>query len=328
MWNSRTGRLLRSVATIGLILFVCYKAGVFSESGRARFGALVAGADWFLVVASIIVAFVQNLVSVLKWRLVVVAKKLQGSMYRLLKFLYVGRLYNLILPSSMGGDVIRIYRLGQLNSSMERAAASVFVERFTGMLILLVLAAVSVMFTFRDAGELFVLSFGFVFAVSLFLGWAAIDARFADMLGSWANRFSSKLLGKVAEKFHGFQESIRGLGGNRRFLANITVYSVLFYALAILNVWVSALAFDRHVDLVDMIIAVPLIMLVMNLPVSIGGLGLMEASFTLGFEWLGYSAELGLTTALLMRAKTIIDALVGGAFEFGGSLRSTPSRPE
>ena len=70
-----------------------------------------------------------------------------------------------------------------------------------------------------------------------------------------------------------------------------------------------------------MIIAVPIIMLVMNLPVSIGGLGLMEASYTVGFELLGYSAELGLTTALIMRAKTLIDALIGGVFELGASVR-------
>ncbi|MFC1665950.1 lysylphosphatidylglycerol synthase domain-containing protein, partial [Pseudomonadota bacterium] len=75
------------------------------------------------------------------------------------------------------------------------------------------------------------------------------------------------------------------------------------------------LAFDRNVSLVDMIIAVPAIMLIMNLPVSIGGLGLMEASYTVAFELLGYSAELGLVTALLMRGKAIIDALVGGVLE-------------
>ena len=42
--------------------------------------------------------------------------------------LFVSRLYNLILPSSMGGDVVRIYRLGKLNSNMEVAAASVIHE--------------------------------------------------------------------------------------------------------------------------------------------------------------------------------------------------------
>ena len=307
--------------TLCLILFVCYQAGFFTEEGMERFAGLWLTVDWGLVVLSIMVAFVQNLVSVMKWRVVVVAKRLKGTVFQLLEYLYVGRLYNLILPTSMGGDVIRVYRLGKINSNMERAAASVFVDRFTGMILLLLLAGVVVMISFRGSGELFILSLLFVFGVALVLGWGAVDHRFARVLERFSEKVDSKLFKKVGEKFHAFQVSIRDLRRNRKFFTGILIYSLLFYCFAVMNVWTSALAFDWEVELVDMIVAVPLIMLVMNLPVSIGGLGLMEASYTVGFELLGYSAELGLTTALLMRAKTLIDALVGGAFELSSSVR-------
>lgn len=321
MWNSRIGRLARAIITICLIAFVCYQAGIFTRQGLARFSELWSSVNWVLVAVSIAVALLQNVVSALKWQVVVVAKRLRGSVYELLKFLYVGRLYNLILPTSMGGDVVRVYRLGKLNENMERGAASVFVDRFTGMLLLLVLAGIAVVFSVRGFSELFLLGLLFVFVVTLVLGWGAVDPRFAGLLDGFAGRLDNDLAKKMAEKFRAFQTSIRDLRGNRRFFVGIMGYSVLFYAFAVMNVWTSALAFDWNVRLLDMIIAVPLIMLVMNLPVSIGGLGLMEASYTVGFELLGYSAELGLATALLMRAKTLIDALVGGVFELGSSVR-------
>jgi len=321
MWKSRIGRLARVIGTLGLIGFVCYQAGIFTRDGVERFSALWATVNWALVALSIAVAFLQNLVSVLKWRVAVLAKGLRGPVWRLLEYVYVGRLYNLVLPTSMGGDVIRVYRLGRLNENMERGAASVFVDRFTGMLLLLVLAGVSVMVSFRGSSGLFVLSLLFVFAVSVALGWGAVDPRFAGLLQRFAAWLDNRLLKKVADKFRAFQTSIRELRGNNRFLAGILLYSALFYAFAVINVWTSALAFDLGVGLLDMLIAVPLIMLVMNLPVSIGGLGLMEASYTVGFELLGYSAELGLATALLMRAKTLIDALVGGVLELLASFR-------
>ena len=88
--------------------------------------------------------------------------------------------------------------------------------------------------------------------------------------------------------------------------------SLLFYALAVINVWVSALAFDSEVSLAAMIAAVPVILLIMNLPVSIGGIGLMEFAYTFTFELIGYSSALGFSTALLMRLKTFIDAGIGG----------------
>lgn len=321
MWNSRIGRLARVIGTLCLIAFVCYQAGIFTREGLERFSALWASVDWVLVAVSIAVALAQNVISALKWQVAVLAKRLQGTVWQLLQYLYVGRLYNLILPTSMGGDVIRVYRLGKLNDNMERGAASVFVDRFTGMLLLLVLAGISVMFSFRGSSGLFLLSLLFVFAVTVILGWGAVDPRFAALLKRLAARLNNDLMKKAAEKFHAFQTSIRDLRGNRRFYAGILVYSALFYGFAVMNVWTSALAFDWDVRVLDMIIAVPLIMLIMNLPVSIGGLGLMEASYTVGFELLGYSAELGLATALLMRAKTLIDALVGGLLELRAPFR-------
>lgn len=315
MWNSKIQRFLQIIATLGLILFVCYSAGFFSESGRSRFTNVLASVDWLIISISILVSFIQNLVSVLKWQLVVVAKELKGSFFRLFKYLYIGRLYNMILPSSMGGDVVRIYRLGKFNGNMELAAASVFVERFVGMLILLFLSAVSLSFLLGVNNELFLAGFAFVFIVTLLLGWGAVDSRFVELLKYSSEKIRVKFIRKVVDKFENFQASIRKVGRNKIFLAKLFSYSLIFYVLAVISVWVSALAFDRNVGLVDMIIAVPAIMLIMNLPVSIGGLGLMEASYTVAFELLGYSAELGLVTALLMRGKAIIDALVGGLLE-------------
>lgn len=321
MWKSRIGRLAKVIGTLCLIAFVCYQAGIFSRQGAARFSELWAGVDWLLVALSVVIALAQNLVSVLKWRVVVVAKHLRGGIRQLLAYLYIGRLYNLILPTSMGGDIVRVYRLGRLNDNMERSAAAVFVDRFTGMLLLLILSGAAVMFSFRGSSELFVLSLLFVFGVTVVLGWGAVDPRFAGLLERVAGSIDSAPLDKVAGKFAAFQDSIRELRRNHRFLVALAVYTVVFYGLAVLNVWSSALAFHWDVALLDMVIAVPLIMLVMNLPVSIGGLGLMEASYTVGFELLGYSAELGLATALLMRGKMLLDALVGGLVELGSSIR-------
>ena len=308
-------RLAQIVITIALILYVCYSAGFFTAHGRAQFTSVLKDVNWTFIWLSLLVSLVQNMISIRKWQIVVLAKKLSGSFMLLFQYLYISRLYNLILPSSMGGDVIRIYRLGKVNNSIERAAASVFVERFVGMLVLLVLAAISFAFMTQGDVRLFVLSFAFVLVVTFGLGWAATDKRFVRILEYFSQKTNIKFVHKVANKFEEFQTSIRVVRKDKSFLFRLFAYSVVFYILAILSVWVSALAFDNGVTLVDMVIAVPVIMLIMNLPVSIGGLGLMEASYTIAFELLGYSAELGLITALFMRAKAVMDGLIGGIFE-------------
>ena len=88
--------------------------------------------------------------------------------------------------------------------------------------------------------------------------------------------------------------------------------SLIFYFFAVLNVWVSAMAFNQDVHFIAILVAVPAILLIMNLPVSIGGIGLMEFAYTFTFDIIGYSSALGLSTALLIRMKTFLDGGVGG----------------
>ena len=57
----------------------------------------------------------------------------------------------------------------------------------------------------------------------------------------------------------------------------------------------------------------PIIMLIMNIPFSLGNLGLMEFAYTSVFVLFGYNPALGLSVALLMRLKSVFDALLGGA---------------
>ena len=90
------------------------------------------------------------------------------------------------------------------------------------------------------------------------------------------------------------------------------IYSIIFQILAILNVWISAKAFSNELDLITCIVAVPVIMFITNIPFSIGGIGLMEFGYVYTLSLFGISPSLAISTALLIRAKGIIDALFGG----------------
>jgi len=73
--------------------------------------------------------------------------------------------------------------------------------------------------------------------------------------------------------------------------------------------------FDLNINLIDMLIATPIIMLIMNIPLSIGNIGLMEFAYSEVFVLMGYSPALGLSVAILMRLKSLIDGLMGGVLQ-------------
>ena len=79
-----------------------------------------------------------------------------------------------------------------------------------------------------------------------------------------------------------------------------------------LNVYVTALVFNVDVALLDVLIATPIIMLIMNIPLSVGNIGLMEFAYINVLQLMGYSPVLGLSVAILMRLKSLFDGALGG----------------
>ena len=61
-----------------------------------------------------------------------------------------------------------------------------------------------------------------------------------------------------------------------------------------------------------MLVATPIIMLIMNIPLSVGNIGLMEFAYAEVFTLMGYSPALGLSVAILMRIKSLVDGAMGG----------------
>jgi uncharacterized membrane protein YbhN (UPF0104 family) len=61
-----------------------------------------------------------------------------------------------------------------------------------------------------------------------------------------------------------------------------------------------------------MLLAVPVVMLVMNVPLSVGNIGVLEFAYTVVLGAFGVSPTAALSTVMLMRVKMILAAAGGG----------------
>jgi uncharacterized membrane protein YbhN (UPF0104 family) len=76
-------------------------------------------------------------------------------------------------------------------------------------------------------------------------------------------------------------------------------------------VWLCVVAFDPSASLITILIAVPLIFVLMNLPISIGDIGLLEFACTFVLGVFGVSATVVLSAVILLRFKSITGAILG-----------------
>ena len=320
------GLLLKIAISIALVWIVLYKVNLFNSEGRQDLFTLIIKANANFLVLSFLIGLLLNFVSAMKWWILLRCRRVSSPFWHVWSLYYVGKFYNLFLPTSVGGDIVRVYGLGVTTGQNIEAMASVIVDRFTGFITLIVLATASLVFGFA-ASEIVAIGTGLVLIliVPLGLSWALLSRWFVRVMGRYTSDVS--LLGRLANKSIELRSTILAYGSSK-ILVPAFLFTLLFYFFSIINVWVSALVFNGDVAVQEVGIAVPIIMVVMNLPVSIGGIGLMEMAYTYGFDTIDLGATLGLSTALLMRIKSILDALIGGCLHFFLGIAPKAINPE
>jgi len=318
-------KVIRVLVTLLLLALVFYLAGLFDSDKRQELWQTLKNPDWLWLIICVFVGFLVNLSSSIKWWMLANAGGLKVSLLRTWAYYMVGMFYNLIMPTSVGGDVVRAYEMGKYSRNQAMSLASVFVERYTGVVVLLLLSLVAVFINATQFNVPIITYSLLAFSMALAgLGWLAFDGRslrfFKGVFGG-LHSLVDKIFAKV-EKLHSAVSVYRK---NKGALSWAFINSLIFYALAVLNVFTTAKVFNLEVDFQAIVLATPVIMLLMNIPLSIGNHGIMEFSFTMTFELLGLGAILGLSTALLIRLKSFLDGGIGAVLH---PLYSTVSAKE
>ncbi len=318
---------VKAGVTIGLLWWVIDSVGLNDPEGMSQFLDGIFSANIFILVLAVAFVPIMDFVSTIKWHMLVKYKHVSIGFWKLFAFYVVGRFFNMILPSSVGGDLIRIHLLGKETGQLASSAAIVFIERVTGLIMLVALTAGALLMAAGSFSQSWVQWLVLVAA----LGLAMIVLAF--MVDGFYQFFVSIFKGlhpfieKIFNKIDKMRSTIVEIGKNRNVLTLAFLNSFIFYIVAILNAWVSILVFDLSVPLTTMIIAVPIIMFLMNLPVSIGSLGIMEFSYTAVLSAFGIDPVVALSLALLMRLKLILAAGMGAiTYQFVSLKISDPQK--
>jgi uncharacterized protein (TIRG00374 family) len=105
---------------------------------------------WLLAVGMYVAI---QLVSSVRWRMLGRVQGYDAPMGMYIAYYYIGMFFNLVLPTGIGGDVVRVWYLANREGTGPRegrrmaALVSVLAERVNGILVLILLACVAVIFS-------------------------------------------------------------------------------------------------------------------------------------------------------------------------------------
>lgn len=300
--------LIKIGVTIAIIVFlfsrVDVNAMVYQIARANGVALLLALALYFLAIG----------LSVFKWDIVVRAQNIRVPFNDLMMYYFVGLFFGNLLPSNVGGDVVRAYGLMRASGRGEAAAISVLVDRLMGLVAFLgaaVVMAILATIVLARGSELQQLEVATVVTATIFLFAAALlfSRRFSQRV---KRIFDFSLLHplrpmaqRVFEALQVYRHSYRALALNVAISACIVVVTTL--------VWYTvAYALGETVSLFYFFLFNPLIAFVLLIPISFNGLGPKEATAVFFFGLVGMSSEVALAMSLMFHLIVVISSLPGG----------------
>ena len=292
--------LLKIVVSLGLLIVLVTQVDV----GQSL--QYLAAMNWipFLLAQALYLGGV--LVRAYRWGSLVWGLGVQVSWWRLVDLYFVGSFFSLVLPTGVGGDVVRIFELSQDSRKTAAAISSVLVDRFLGLFILFAMALLALAaggYEMVSSQVRIVIGAAFVACV---IGVALLLQR--TWIESWGRRLGvNRLLGRI-KILRELYESIHLYGSAA--LLRATAASLVFNLMLILINYLLGLAVGIDLSVWYYFLFVPIISALLMVP-SIGGLGVREAGYVVLFGQAGVPAQQGLALALVFDTTLLLAGLIG-----------------
>lgn len=272
------------------------------------------GATPLWLAAALILQLSTYAAQTLRWSATFALFDRQISFRRLLGFTLAGQFVSNILPTSFGGDVVRVARAGRDLGDMQCAFAATALERLTGWIVLpaIGLIGLAVCAPLRasgnPAGLAAAIEVGTVVALTTILLLAG-SRRGAQMVGAKGVR------GYIGAVHTGVVAMTR----RSARLAGVVGAGAAFQLAQVLVAWCLAHAIGLGgFSLAVAFAVVPVVAIAQNLPVGIGGIGVRESAFVYFLAPIGLDRGLSLTLGLSLYALTVVSSVAGGpAFAAG-----------
>jgi uncharacterized protein (TIRG00374 family) len=241
-------------------------------------------------------------------QLLLVANGIHIPFFTLTRLHYLGFFFNSFLPGGAGGDIIKAVYLMRHSAEKETAATMIFIDRIIGLVGLLLLAGTVVLFASeRIEGVGFEIG-----AMSLALGVGSVvffSAWFRKLI-RYDAIISRLPRAAILKKVDAALLSLRDRKGT---VAAALALTVVLQLMEVFGVYLAGRALGlQRATFTHYVVFVPIGFLANSLPISFGGVGLMEGALLKLFRDAGVAtATQGLMLGVLARIIVLVWSLLG-----------------
>ena len=254
---------------------------------------------------AIAVTFLQIFVGVLRWRQISAECGAPLATRQAMRFNLIGTFFNQTLPSSIGGDAVRLWLVARGGAGWRAATYSIFVDRAIGLIALAIIIVASLPWSYSlisDPHGRSALLFVDFAALAGGVGFLVLGRLRWPWLKRWWGTHHLHACSVIANRVIFSRE--RG--------PKIAVLSFLVHLLAVVVAWCVVRSIAAPVLFGQVFQLIPPVMLITMMPISIAGWGVREATMGLAFGYAGLMTSEGVNVSLLFGAVSFIVGAFGG----------------
>jgi len=292
-------KLITKTAVTAILLIVMFRV-VDTE----RLISVIKGINALYLAPALAFQFLSTIISSYRWNLIMKTLQFREGFSFYFKSYFKGTFFNQALPSSIGGDAVRIIELGGLGYSKKEAFYGIFIDRIVGLLGLLILN-ITANFSY-DA-----LLPSWLYHV-INITCAGSITGFIVLVMLRKMKFMARI--RFLDLFYDLSRRFRTVYSDIPNITKQLALSVVIHLCSILSIYTLALSLGLEYDLGVYLVIVPPVFLFTLIPVSLAGWGVREGAMVGIFLLIGAPKEAVLSISILYGLIVIIHSLPGMIF--------------
>lgn len=299
---------MRISITLALLIFLFKKTDF-----TALFETLKRSDAHKMSLAFLIFVFL-NILALLRWHLLLKGLDIRVKPSRLLRSYLSSLFFNLVFPSTLGGDTVRTLDIaGHTKRHSSGILATVILDRLSGFFGLMTVLVFSLIFGFGVLKDSSILVVAFLLLViMLVLSGVMFSTSFFNGIFKF---LPFKKLKEYLAKIH---ESSLGYKKKMHILIKVWFLSIIVQGGVSVMYYLVAEAIGVRLNFIYFFILVPVVTACSVIPISIGGLGVRDTASVVLFGRVGVMAEEAFALSLLNFGFMFVLGVLGGiAYVYG-----------
>jgi uncharacterized protein (TIRG00374 family) len=231
--------------------------------------------QWWTLPAAVIILLSTLYFGTLRWALLLRTHYDYFKLPQLFKHYLVGTLFNNLLPTSTGGDLVRSYYIYRHNRDAVCAVSPVITERVVGLIVLLAISVLAIFLT----GSTAILGATTWSTLLIILSCSLVGMLLITLPATYwplhrllerLSRFRIiALLLRMGEATHGYFRK-------PALMLMLMTYSFIGQLLAVVTYYVIASGLNIEISMQTLLVVIPIALMAAALPISLGGMGVRE----------------------------------------------------